>query len=425
MTSPLTVGERIILHLARYSKHREDYDVPLDVSQDGIASAIRISRAHAAIELKKLKETEDVSERLAHIRKGRNRRKVYFLTTRGEDKANSIRDFAEKEGIDIRPLLDLRRCSGKELWESLDKDERWVLARACTFRGAFRREALSETGLSLLPEDREGIVEMPPELREQVLSMVDEPQRRECHSFAADHCLDEGHHKERLYHLLSSGRSMEAHMLISSRGGEMLRGADDDLFATCEMLDEPPDRYRSRVYRFLAELCLRTGHGEECLGILSSLRGRGDVEDCRFASIVEGRLLMQTGDPETALGILTEARGNDLDVGLECEICRAMIDCGRKEEAISLLEELLPETAKFGDGARIADIQFLLGTAHLKKGEASDAIKYLSKGMGVSRETDLTRWYSKMSEAYLALGMREKADEFQSKIPRSRKWSSA
>lgn len=58
--SGLTVGERIILYVGRYQKHKDSFDVPFDVSQDGIAGSLGISRAHAAIELKKLRECGDV-----------------------------------------------------------------------------------------------------------------------------------------------------------------------------------------------------------------------------------------------------------------------------------------------------------------------------------------------------------------------------
>ena len=124
MPSPVTIGERIILHLAQYSKFKEDFDAPIDVSQDGIAEALRISRAHAAIELKKLKESTLVEERIAHIRRGNTKRKVYYLNKAGEDKANSLRAYADREGILIKPLLDLRKCQGPELWESLDPSYR-------------------------------------------------------------------------------------------------------------------------------------------------------------------------------------------------------------------------------------------------------------------------------------------------------------
>ena len=86
MPGTLTVGERIILHLAQYSKYLDSYDAPLDISQDGIAAALRISRAHAAIELKKLKDTGEVVEKLVHIKRGKTKRKVYFLSSPGEER---------------------------------------------------------------------------------------------------------------------------------------------------------------------------------------------------------------------------------------------------------------------------------------------------------------------------------------------------
>ncbi len=416
MTSPLTVGERIILHLARYSKYQEDYDVPLDVSQDGIASALRISRAHAAIELKKLKETNDVSERLAHIRKGKNRRKVYFLTMRGKEKAEQIQEYAEKEGIDVEPLLDLRRCSGKDLLDTLDPESRGALAKACTFRRPFRREGLPETNASILQRGENGLVEMPSDLRREVLELLDEFETKRSHSFAADYWLREGDYRERLYHLLASGREQEAHMLISSRGNELLNQADEDLFTICQDLTEPCDRYRSAVYRFLVELCLITEHQSECLEMISSLRESEGPADQEFASVAEGRLLLQQNEAEAALDILEKVKEhlNNDDIRLECEISRALMACSRYGEAKTLLEELLPETSRNGDGGGIVEIQYLLGKAHLRLGEPADAIRYLSKGMGASREKDLSRWYSKMAEAYLALGMREKAEEFHS-----------
>ena len=45
MPGNLTVAERIVLQLLQHQKLIDSYDVPLDVSQDGIASALCISRA--------------------------------------------------------------------------------------------------------------------------------------------------------------------------------------------------------------------------------------------------------------------------------------------------------------------------------------------------------------------------------------------
>ena len=112
MVASLTVGERIIFHLSQYAKFQDSFDVPIDITQDGIAAALRISRAHAALELKKLKDSKDVAERLSHIKKGRTKRKAYFLTTQGDKKASAIKDFAQENAIDLVPLQDIRKCRG-------------------------------------------------------------------------------------------------------------------------------------------------------------------------------------------------------------------------------------------------------------------------------------------------------------------------
>ena len=427
MSSPLTVGERIILHLAQFSKYQDEYDVPFDVSQDGIASALRISRAHAAIELKKLRDGDDIVERLAHIRKGRNRRKVYFLTMRGVDKARRIRDFAEKEGIDVRPLLDIRQCEGRELWESLGTDLRPVLARASVFRKPFNRKALPPTSVTLLPENKMGMVEMPEDLKKSLICLIGEDELRGCHSFAADYWLDQGDYRERLYHLSLAGRSREAEMLISMNGQEMVKQSDEDLYGISLILPEPSIRYVSKVNRFRTEVALWSGHGEECLKLIEVLFDPEDISDRVFTLSVRGRLLIQRGDAEGALVHLYEARAlsQGKDVALDCTISRALLDAGRLEEAKALLEGLLPETARSTNGTKLPEIQFLLGLTNLRLGEPVDAVKYLSKGMGMVRKEDRGEWYSALSDAYMALGMREKAEEYQSMVPRSRKWSSA
>ena len=53
----LSIGQRIIMHLDRFkmTDSSEIYNIPWDLTQDGIATSIRISRAHASIELKKLR----------------------------------------------------------------------------------------------------------------------------------------------------------------------------------------------------------------------------------------------------------------------------------------------------------------------------------------------------------------------------------
>ncbi len=50
---------------------------PYGATQDGIAQAIGISRAHAAVELKRQRGVGRIQELVAHVEGGKNRRKVY------------------------------------------------------------------------------------------------------------------------------------------------------------------------------------------------------------------------------------------------------------------------------------------------------------------------------------------------------------
>jgi tetratricopeptide (TPR) repeat protein len=118
MSGELTVSERIMFHLNSYVKFEDKFEVPFDMTQDGISQACAISRAHAAIELKKLKGAGLVEERLTHIRKGKSRRKAYFLTAAGKGKASDVVQYVKEN--DIRTHVDPSRVrpelSSGRLW---------------------------------------------------------------------------------------------------------------------------------------------------------------------------------------------------------------------------------------------------------------------------------------------------------------------
>jgi len=109
MSGDLTVSERIMYLLHGYVKYEDKYEVPFDVTQDGISQACGISRAHAAIELKKLKAADLITERLSHVRKGKSRRKAYFLSFEGKAKAAEIAHYVRDNGLD--PMVDPARVS--------------------------------------------------------------------------------------------------------------------------------------------------------------------------------------------------------------------------------------------------------------------------------------------------------------------------
>ncbi len=109
MGGSLTVSERILYHLHSYVKYEGKYEAPFGTTQDGIAQACGISRAHAAIELKKLKASGIVDERLSHIRRGKTRRKVYFLSHEGKQRGSAVVQYVKENDIDH--MVDQDRIS--------------------------------------------------------------------------------------------------------------------------------------------------------------------------------------------------------------------------------------------------------------------------------------------------------------------------
>ena len=115
----VTVGERILVHLSGFLRHADAYEVPVEMTQDGIAAVLGLSRAHVALELKRLRTTGKIQERMAHVAHARSRRKVYELTPAGQDLARRMRDHARTRTVRLSEPAGLREVSGSEAIEAL------------------------------------------------------------------------------------------------------------------------------------------------------------------------------------------------------------------------------------------------------------------------------------------------------------------
>ncbi len=94
--------ERIQLHLFDYQRLQEEYEAPVEVTQEGIARAVGISIHHVTQYVRPLLSEEMLQERTSHIQRGKRRRKVYFLTPRGRNQAASLRTTLLKGGVPFR-----------------------------------------------------------------------------------------------------------------------------------------------------------------------------------------------------------------------------------------------------------------------------------------------------------------------------------
>jgi len=118
----VTVGERIVVHLSGFLRHVDAYEVPPEMTQDGIGAALGISRAHVALELKRLKAAGKVEERMAHVATARTRRKVYGLTPAGQEIARRMREYAHTRTVTLVAPEGTREATGEEVLEVLRRN---------------------------------------------------------------------------------------------------------------------------------------------------------------------------------------------------------------------------------------------------------------------------------------------------------------
>ena len=104
-----TKWELVILQLNRFGNKAYDrFDMPYGMTQDGIGTALCISRAHACIELKKLIDRGYVDVMQAHVMHRPKVMNIYLLTSDGRRKANELMAIAKEQHIDIEEMFSVR-----------------------------------------------------------------------------------------------------------------------------------------------------------------------------------------------------------------------------------------------------------------------------------------------------------------------------
>ncbi len=102
----LTVKQRILLHLFEFNRFADEYTVPMEVTQTGIAKATGIRVQHVTQYVRPLISDHLVAERTSHILGQPRRRKAYFLEHGGRQEAASLRRLLLKETVPFRTLAN-------------------------------------------------------------------------------------------------------------------------------------------------------------------------------------------------------------------------------------------------------------------------------------------------------------------------------
>ena len=110
MAVNLTLGMRILLHLLAFDPSREGYDLPPDVTQQGIADILSVRQSDVSRALSRMKADGQVDERSSSIGPGRagrkQRLKVYFLSTKGREMALHLASRLQETTVKIPPCSD-------------------------------------------------------------------------------------------------------------------------------------------------------------------------------------------------------------------------------------------------------------------------------------------------------------------------------
>ena len=87
--------DRILMHIEKARRYLEELDAPRTFSQDGIAEAIGITRAHAALELSHLAKAGLVEDARKHVPEKMRQVKMYAPTRAGYELAKALRAIRE------------------------------------------------------------------------------------------------------------------------------------------------------------------------------------------------------------------------------------------------------------------------------------------------------------------------------------------
>ena len=125
-TQAYTVGERIVAYLEQLpvAELTTKDPWPIDATQDGIAASLGMSRAHVAVELKRLAAKRLVEALKAHVQPDGMRRKVYRAIA--ERRYAVYTEEGERVPLVRAPVREMRvvflRCPscGKEARVALD-----------------------------------------------------------------------------------------------------------------------------------------------------------------------------------------------------------------------------------------------------------------------------------------------------------------
>ena len=86
----LTTEQRMLIHLYDNILPSNQWEAPVALTQAGISAAVHVQRKHVPRTLKRLEKANEIEVTNRHVPGGRQRRKVYSLTTQGKIRSKLV-----------------------------------------------------------------------------------------------------------------------------------------------------------------------------------------------------------------------------------------------------------------------------------------------------------------------------------------------
>ncbi len=373
----------------------EVYNLPFDLTQDGIAAALGISRAHSSLELKKLRVAGKVRENQVHVIGSGIRRKVYYLEPDGKTESEYIRKKLEDEGISIETVLDMRRCDPELMWEKLGPSDRDALGLACVIRVPVNKKLLPSTDAGIIPATHQGLVNISIETKKKYLEAVDIGSVYKWNSNAADWWMDNiPDYQERLYHLMAAGRSLESNKLLVRMSEEFLDNCNDDLLEITKNMEDPvKDEVATwSIKAKIAVMCGDPDYAENCALELERL-GSDESE------IIRAEIKLVKNDAKGALSAAEKIYTRTGTARSAMLVGRSLFTLGKYDKAEKSLAETLKKFTSDGDVSRLDEIMILRAGIAYNLGNKDECLSYLGKALRSTHNDGRKEYISTLTQA--------------------------
>ena len=357
----ITNHDRISAHLFRYNYIRSDieFDAPFEITQDGIAMGIGVSRGHSNIILRRMEDNNEIIVGLSSIRDSNRsaKRKIYLLSEYGKNLFKArIKELKESgtdvedlvKGIDRYRLEDIRRITGDRM------DDLGCMA---VLRVKVRKEDVPLES-PLVPIIRQSYAVMKDSIRKSVITEASPIEIRKWHSKAADWCMDhDADIKERLHHLVNSFRDREAVRIARNQKYLLMDNPDQDLSDSLGALALRCER--SDIIETATRIALEVGDLQMADRLSAKLlhidppKGRG----------LRCELLLKRSQSEEALTLARYHYNGDVDTGLVLGMC--LLETSHFEDAVECLEKTKERMISEGCVFRLDELLMYEATAQI------------------------------------------------------------